>query len=75
MTDLRLQTKKTPRKESPTAFFDLVVYDVECTMELSKKYTTVSVLANLAHVMEGWCSEQRSPCKFSFCFYADLGIQ
>lgn len=45
------------------AMFDLVIYDLDTTLDLSMEYTTTSVITNLAHIIEGWSSAKRSPCK------------
>eukprot|EP01127_Copromyxa_protea_P020001 TRINITY_DN6606_c0_g1_i1.p1 TRINITY_DN6606_c0_g1~~TRINITY_DN6606_c0_g1_i1.p1 ORF type:complete len:434 (+),score=70.36 TRINITY_DN6606_c0_g1_i1:155-1456(+) len=68
MTNLTLYTQLSIGiAASEKAVFSLVVYDVECTMGLSLKYTTTSIIANIAHIMEAWCSEKISPLSEMSC--------
>lgn len=63
MTNLCLYTSNTGIGVVPSekALFNLVIYDVDTTLNLSLQYTTTSIITNLAHILEAWYSEKRSP--------------
>lgn len=65
MTNLNLYTTKgIGVAPLDRALFNLVIYDLECTLSLPLLYTTASVITNLAHILEAWCNPKRSPSMF-----------